>query len=72
MQVCETQCTQSCHMCGGIVVRDSLLKTGGPWFNPVQQTLQNTSYARSREPPSAITYGNSQQRKSRLVLILGT
>ena len=29
-------------------------------------------YARSREPPSAVTYGNSQQRMSRLVLILGT
>ena len=30
------------------------------------------SIARSREPPSVITYGNLQQRISRLVLILGT
>ena len=35
-------------------------------------TFASLSVARGREPPSAVRYGNSQQRISRLRLILGT
>ena len=42
------------------------------FFTLLRATLSEAKRARSREPPSAITYGNSRQRISRLVLILVT
>ena len=42
------------------------------FFFIIDAKFASLSVARSPKPPSAVTYGNSQLRICRLVLILGT
>ena len=52
------------------VIPEYICKESSPCYYFV--IASDAERARSPEPPSAVTYGNSRQLKTRLVLILGT